>query len=219
METENLNLGILPEPQRLLWPELKATPAHFVLYGGTAIALKLVHRRSVDFDFFAFKSIEPHQLLSEVPYLQGSTVVQNAPNTLSVIVDRNGSVRVSFFGLPNMGYVKEPESADNGIKIASLIDLAGTKVSTVQQRAEARDYVDIDALITKCDITLPTALAAAKAIYGKQFNPQITLKALSYFEDIGLCELPEDVKHRLIKAVREVDLDRLPIMKAVQKEQ
>jgi hypothetical protein len=53
-------------------------------------------------------------------------------------------------------------------------------------------------------------LAAARAIYGARFNPQITLKALSYFDDGTLRRIPRVVKDRLARAVREVDLDRLP---------
>ncbi|MBF0334499.1 MAG: nucleotidyl transferase AbiEii/AbiGii toxin family protein, partial [Alphaproteobacteria bacterium] len=45
-------LDILPPAQRRLWDALSAVPPEFVLYGGTAIALHLGHRRSVDFDFF-----------------------------------------------------------------------------------------------------------------------------------------------------------------------
>jgi len=37
-------LNILPASQRAIWKELKATPKHFVLYGGTALALRLGHR-------------------------------------------------------------------------------------------------------------------------------------------------------------------------------
>jgi hypothetical protein len=90
-----------------------------------------------------------------------------------------------------------------------LIDLAGTKASVVQVRPEAKDYRDIDALMA-AGIDLPQGLAAAKAIYGPSFNPQITLKALSYFEDGNLAQLPDDVKERLAGAARAVDLDRLP---------
>jgi hypothetical protein len=46
-------LDILPEPQQRLWPELAEIPAEFVLYGGTAVALHLGHRQSVDFVFSA----------------------------------------------------------------------------------------------------------------------------------------------------------------------
>lgn len=46
-------LNILPEAQRQLWPALDETDSlGFVLYGGTAIALRVGHRPSVDFDFF-----------------------------------------------------------------------------------------------------------------------------------------------------------------------
>jgi hypothetical protein len=96
--------------------------------------------------------------------------------------------------------------------VASLLDLAGTKVSVVQMRAEAKDYLDIDALLTDGRIDLPTALAAAQAIYGMPFNPQNTLKALSYFEGGNLRRLPRPVRGRLARAARDVDLDRLPVI-------
>jgi hypothetical protein len=101
-------------------------------------------------------------------------------------------------------------TADNGLGIASLLDLAGTKASVVQVRAEAKDYIDIDALITAGKVDLPLALSAAQRLYGSTFNPQITLKALSFFDDGDLRLLSEDVKLRLATAAREVDLDHLP---------
>jgi len=101
-------------------------------------------------------------------------------------------------------------SNDNGLKIASLLDLAGTKASVVQVRPEAKDYLDLDILITRGGITLAVALSAAQGLYGTSFNPQITLKALSYYEDGDLRTLPEDAKTRLATAARNVDLDHLP---------
>jgi Nucleotidyl transferase AbiEii toxin, Type IV TA system len=60
----NPRLDILPDVQQRLWPELAQTPDNFTLYGGTAIALRLGHRQSVDFDFFALtSSFEPPQQL------------------------------------------------------------------------------------------------------------------------------------------------------------
>jgi hypothetical protein len=122
-------------------------------------------------------------------------------------------VRLSFFGVPGIPRLSPPLIApDNGLRVASLLDLAGTKVSVVQMRAEAKDYIDIDALLTDGRIDLPTALAAARAIHGTQFNPQSTLKALSYFDDGNLRRLSPSVKDRLAKAAREVDLDYLPVI-------
>jgi Nucleotidyl transferase AbiEii toxin, Type IV TA system len=204
-------LEILPAPQRRLWDELGCVPVSFVLYGGTAIALHLAHRASVDFDFFADHVFDPSELMAELPFMADAEITQRARNTLTGIVERQGAVTVSFFGVPEIRRLAVPHQApDNGLKVASLLDLAGTKASVVQVRAEAKDYLDMDALITRAAIDLPTALAAGQAIYGMQFNPEITLKALSYFDDGNLRQLPADVKTRLATAAREVDLDRLP---------
>jgi len=99
---------------------------------------------------------------------------------------------------------------DNGLRVASLLDLAGTKASVLQLRAEAKDYIDLDALLRSGHIDLPTALSAAGALYGAAFNSEITLEALSYIEDGNLRDLPDAMKMRLVTAAREVDLDHLP---------
>jgi len=204
-------LDILPEPQRRFWNELAGVPLEFALYGGTAIALHLGHRQSVDFDFFGTQPFDPAQLAAAIPFMASATITQRGPNTLSGIVDRAGPVRLSFFGLPSIPRLAPPHVAsDNGLQVASLLDLAGTKASVVQVRAEAKDYTDIDAILREGHINLSTALAAAQAIYGTQFNAQITLKALSFFDDGNLRRLPNATKDRLAKAVRDVDLDRLP---------
>jgi Nucleotidyl transferase AbiEii toxin, Type IV TA system len=204
-------LDILPAAQRRLWPELGAVPGEFVLYGGTALALHLGHRDSVDFDFFGRVALNVPLLENNVPFMSGARVFQRDKNTLSAIVDRGGPVQVSFFGVPKIKQVRDAHVApDNGVKIASLLDLAGTKASVIQLRAEPKDYIDIDALMRLGRISLPLALASASKIYGTSFNPEITLKALSYFEDEGVKELAEDLKVRLSSAAREVDLERLP---------
>jgi hypothetical protein len=204
-------LDILPSAQRRLWPELDQVPAEFTLYGGTAIALHLGHRPSVDFDFFGNRPFDPAKLQAAIPFLAGALATRREKNTLTAILNRGGDVTVSFFGVPNLPRLVAPlVSDDNGLKIASLLDLAGTKASVVQLRAEAKDYLDLDTLMTKGGITLPMALTAAQALYGTSFNPQITLKSLSYFDDGDLRSLPEESKARLVTAARDVDLDRLP---------
>jgi hypothetical protein len=204
-------LDVLPRPQRTLWDELGAVPEEFVLYGGTGLALYLGHRQSVDFDFFGDKTFEPRQLAVQLPLLAGAAIIQQAPNTLGVILDRGGPVKLSFFGVPGLRRLRAPLiAAGNGLRVASLLDLAGTKASVVQQRAEAKDYIDIDAILTDGRISLAMALAAARAIYGPNFNPLITLKALSYFDDGDLADLPPETKVRLVAAARVVDPARLP---------
>lgn len=206
-------LDVLPPPQRRLWPELRAVPPHFVLYGGTAIALQLGHRISIDFDLFADRGFDPDRLYRELPFLAGSQVIQKAADTLTCLIERGGTVQVSLFGVPQLSRVHAPLVApDNALKVAALIDLAGTKAAVIQKRAEARDYLDLDALLASGSVDLPAALAAGCVIYGRMFNPQITLKALSFYEDGNLPSLPGEVQRRLLEAVRAVDLDRLPAL-------
>jgi hypothetical protein len=206
-------LDILPELQRRLWTELGSVPSMFVLYGGTAVALHLGHRQSVDFDFFAETSFDPEALALSVPLLTEATILQQAASTLTVIVDKDGPVRLSFFGLPNLRRLSPPlVSPDTGMRVATLLDLAGTKAEVVQRRAEAKDYIDLDAIFTDGRVNLPMALAAGRRIHGVRFNPQITLKALSFFGDGNLTSLPDATRARLVQAVRGVDLDRLPIV-------
>lgn len=110
---------------------------------------------------------------------------------------------MSFFGLPAFPRLSPPLVAPgNGLQVASLLDLSGTKTSVVQVRAEAKDYIDLDGLLCEGRIDLPTALAAAQAIYGTAFNPQNTLKALSYFKDGNLPRLlsPSGIGWRALPA-------------------
>jgi hypothetical protein len=209
-------LDILPPAQRRLWEELADVPREFTLYGGTAIALHLGHRESVDFDFFGINHFDPDILLASMSFLSLPEVVQRQADALTVRVERGGPVLMSFFATPHLGHVEAPVVApDNGLKIAALIDLAGMKADVVQKRAETKDYVDIDAII-RAGIDLPHALAAARAIQGPGFNPQITLKALSFFGDGNLRTLSDALKRRLQDAVRGVDLLHLPLVSVVQ---
>lgn len=204
------HLEILPPPQRRLWDELHQVPAPFVLYGGTAIALRLGHRQSVDFDFSGQCAIDALTFSDSIEFLKGAQVLQRDRNTLTALVERGGPVQVSFFGVPALPRLLPPDVVpSNGLQVASLIDLAGTKASVVQIRGEAKDYLDIDALIG-AGIPLPQMLTAARMLYGASFNPQITLKALSYYADGNLTQLPNEVKSRLAAAARETDLDHLP---------
>jgi hypothetical protein len=211
-------LDILPAAQQRLWPELAKTPDHFTLYGGTAIALRLGHRQSVDFDFFSPTSFEPRSLLEAVPYLKGAVVRKSSANNLTVTVDRGDPVQLSFFGNLDLGQVAAAElAAGPQFQAASLIDLAGMKAAVVTQRAEVRDYLDIHALLTKADISLPQMLAAGAIIYGSEFNPLLSLKAISYHDDPTLADLSKKIRRELIEAVQATDPAQLPALSAVRK--
>ena len=203
-------LDILPPAQRRLWDELGETPPGFVLYGGTAIALRLAHRHSEDFDFFSNQNFEPRELLNGVRYLKASTVRQESANTLTCRIDRSGRVLVSFFGGLSLNRVADPDLASGTrLPVASLLDLAATKLVVVVQRASLKDYLDLDAIL-QTGIDLPTALAAARAVHGEQFNPLLSLKALTFFEEGDVKRLEPERRHRLSAAARAVNIHKLP---------
>lgn len=203
-------LDVLPPAQRRLWQELGGVPEGFVLYGGTAIALHLGHRVSVDFDFFGDRAFDPDDMMESIPFLADAEVVQRDVNTLTCIVDRGDPVQVSFFGVPRLPRLRPAlRTSAPAVSVASLLDLGGAKAAVVQKRAEAKDYIDIDALIL-AGLGLDVALSAGKLMYGASFNPQITLKALTYFQEPALASLPDDLRLRLLEAVREVDPNDLP---------
>lgn len=201
-------LEVLPPSQQRLWLELAQTPGHFTLYGGTALALRLGHRSSADFDFFSNQNFDPDELGRRVAFLRGAERVQVAENTLTCRVERDGPVLVAFFGGLGLGRAA-PRDRVRGmaLHVASLLDLAGTKAAVVQKRAEAKDYLDLDALI-RHGIDLPTVLVAGRLVYGDAFNPVVTLKALSYFKDVPA--VPSEVQARLAAAVAAVDPRQLP---------
>jgi hypothetical protein len=197
-------LHILPPSQRRLWADLRDVPKDFVLYGGTAVGLWLGHRTSVDFDFFSTTPFSPEELFTRIPWLTGGIRLQSQPNTLTLVLEREGEVKVSFFGGLTFGRVGNPEqTGDIGLAVASGLELAATKSRVVIERAERKDYLDMAALL-KSGVGLSEALGAACALYGDQFNPMITLKAFSYFADGDLPRLPEEVKRFLSQEASQV---------------
>ena len=205
-------LEILPPEQKKLWSLLYSTPDHFILYGGTAIALRLAHRTSVDFDFFSKESFIPDQLYKNITYLKNAEIIQKAQNTLTCLVPiQNTVVKVSFFGGIDLKQINPPSLiAENKIRIASLLDLFGMKCSTICTRIEAKDYLDIYAIISQGNLPLYQGLAAAQAIYEKQYQPLMTLKALACFEGGDLKNLDTQTKKNLTEKVKEISLEKIP---------
>ena len=178
-------LDVLPDEQRRLWPALSDIPDSFVLYGGTALALRLGHRSSVDFDFFSSGAID-FDALFRLPFVTWADVLQREPDTLTVSTVHGGTtnpVKVSFFGGIDTGRVGNPERTEDGVlRVASLLDLFGTKLKVLLQRVAARDYLDLAAIL-RTGVPLKDGLGAAGALYGPQFPPAEAVKALSYFEE------------------------------------
>jgi len=213
-------MDILPRAQKCLWPELKnSVKLGFTLYGGTAIALRLGHRNSVDFDFFSEKPLNRRAIKAAFPFIERSTTLQDHDNTWVLNVPSGDMereyVKLSFFGTISFGRVGEPELTQDGVLlVASFDDLMATKLKVILQRAEAKDYRDIAAMID-ANVSLPRGLASARRMYGTNFQPSESLKALVYFNDGDLNSLAIKERQTLIEAVKCVR--ELPEMKLSSK--
>lgn len=209
-------LNILPRAQRSLWPHLADLPDHFVLYGGTAIALRLGHRESVDFDFFSdvpLDEAQKAQLLSEVAWLVGANVLHSDKNTLTLSLRHAGSdIKLSFFGGIRTGRVGAPDMTDDAVLcVASLDDLMAHKLKVVHDRAEGRDYQDI-AVLLEHGQSLPNGLAAMAALFGPHMPAMITVKSLTFFDDLNEpWRLTKEMKATLLTACRQLNAQGDPV--------
>jgi hypothetical protein len=209
MKTFSPHTKILPESQRRLWPELAPLRERgFVLYGGTAVALQLGHRSSVDFDFFTEKNFEYLELIKILPWLADTNKYQESENTLTV---EYKGVKISFFGGLDFGRVGEPKTTDDGIlEVASLEDLLGLKLATILSRVNVKDYHDIAAML-KDGQSLGAGLATAQILYRESFTVDENLRALSYFDGRGMNELSEDEKNIILTAITSIHR-KLPLV-------
>ena len=198
-------LQILPMAQQQLWSSLAVLrQVGFVLYGGTAIALRYGHRISVDFDFFTSRPLDRSALVRELPWLLQADVLQDQPETLTVLspsTEDQPPVKVSWFGGLSFGRVCDPDLSSDGVAlVASPLDLLATKLKVVLQRAEKKDYADVAQLL-QAGLRLDDGLAAARALYGTGFPVNECLKALVYFADGDVNELPSPARQQLEQAV------------------
>jgi hypothetical protein len=166
------------------------------------VALRLGHRPSQDFDLFSSEPLDIDALYATISFLSDSTPLRREPDSLTVLVDRRGPVKVSFFGGIAIGCVDSPEMTEDGVlQVASLRDLLGTKLKVLLQRVEAKDYRDIAALL-RAGLTLGEGLAAAQVLYEGQFPPAEALRALVYFNGGDLDVLENEVRIFLTETVR-----------------
>lgn len=199
-------LDVLTLAQREVWERLASAAAMgFVLYGGTAIALQLGHRQSIDFDFFCSNPLDKNALRAAMPFLNRASVQQDGPNTLVVSASMpSGLVKLSFFGGIGFGRVNDPVQSNDGVMlVASLDDLMATKLKAILDRAEVKDYRDLAAMIS-AGASLPKALSAFRAMF--RAEPRTALMAIGYFKDGDIGSLTPREKQTLVDARDSVRL-------------
>jgi hypothetical protein len=212
-------LEILPRAQRAFWDRHAGSiPPGWVLYGGTAVALRYGHRTSVDLDFFSDLDLDEDALRGGIEPLRDGTVLVRRPDTLTVAAPvGDGEVRLSFFGGIGFGRVAEPDGPPGKFPIAAPLDLLATKLKVLIQRVEARDYLDVEVLL-RSGLTLNQGVSAAQALFPEQVNPLDIAKAVGWFKEGDLdARLPESVKDYLAAAAASFQPDT-QAMKLVARE-
>jgi Nucleotidyl transferase AbiEii toxin, Type IV TA system len=197
---------ILPPAQRRLWPALAPLKEMgYSLYGGTALALRFGHRRSLDFDFFTERTLDRKALETDLPWFRSGTVLRAEPDThvlLAAVPRSRREVKVSFFGGLRFGRVGTPELSDDGvILVASVRDLLATKLKALFDRVEPKDYLDIAEILSQQGDLLQ-GLSDAVALFGKPFSPAECLRVLCWFGEPGLGSLPAGCRRTLETRVK-----------------
>jgi hypothetical protein len=208
-------IDVLPPAQRQIWPQLApAAGLSFVVYGGTAVALCLGHRTSVDFDFFRTEPLDKDQLRSTLACFAEAVILQDEIDTLAVSVPvGSAAVKLSFFGGIHFGRVGEPlQTADGVMLVASMDDLMATKLKATLDRAEARDYRDTAAML-RHGASLERGLGAFRTLF--KGEPATVLRALGWFEDGDLPSLSKADRDVLTSARDRVqEVPSVPIVSA-----
>ncbi len=151
----------------------------FYLAGGTALALQIGHRLSVDFDFFTKTEFNPNELMEKIKLVfkkYNPVEIQNEKNTLLVIVN---DVKLSFFYLP-YPLLAKPKN-EQYIRLASIKDIGCMKLSAIISRATNKDYIDLYFILQI--ISLKDLLKYAKKKM-PELDQNLILKSLIYFKDI-----------------------------------
>ncbi|MGA8649447.1 MAG: nucleotidyl transferase AbiEii/AbiGii toxin family protein [Xanthobacteraceae bacterium] len=134
-------------------------------------------------------------------FMHDARIIQEERNTLVVIATMpSGPVKLSFFGGLDIGRINDPLlTKDSTLLVASLDDLLATKLKAILDRAEAKDYRDISAMLA-AGVSLEKALGG----FGKMYRrvPALALRALGFFRDGDLPALPEK-DQQLLRAARD----------------
>ena len=149
----------------------------YYLAGGTALALQLGHRTSLDFDFYNERHFDSGELFSKLQEVFGDRINERHREEDTLTGDIDG-IHFSFFWYkyPLIRKLKEFE----GTSLASIEDIAAMKIIAIVQRGTRRDFIDIYYLLRKVD--LDTLFFWTEEKY-PNFNRYSGLRGIIYFED------------------------------------
>ena len=157
----------------------------FYLAGGTALALHLGHRRSIDLDFFSAQPFDEDRLIAAVQALPEFSVLSKSTQTVHLHVS---GTKVSFIGY---GYpLLFPLEDFRGLPVADVRDIACMKLSALAGRGSRRDFVDL--YVTARQYGLPQILDFFHRKFADaRYSTLHLLKSLTYFADAEKEPMPD----------------------------
>ena len=174
---------ILTEQQIKLLPLIEKFSKDFGLVGGTAIALHIGHRESIDFDLFTLDEFDPSKIKRKITNgFKVEKLFVNETDEYTVLI--NG-VKITFLRYPF--HIEFKDELDKIIKVADLLTLSAMKAYALGRRAKWKDYVDMH-FILKNFHGMAEIIKTAKEIFSSEFNEKIFRAQLAYFEDIDYTE-------------------------------
>jgi hypothetical protein len=200
---------IFSEDQLDLLPLVKQFVREFYLVGGTAIALHIGHRRSIDFDLFKSSAFNSKKIISKIAISKyPHTITRRVTEQMNLTIH---DVKFTFFEFPFK--IDAKCKFENVIKMPNLIDLAAMKAYALGRRSKWKDYVDLY-FILKDYYSINEIASKSDEIFGQMFSSKLFRAQLSYFKDIDYSEpveyigpaIPEDeIKNFLIDKAIEFD--------------
>lgn len=174
---------ILTGDQKALLPLIYRFANTFGLVGGTAVALYLGHRRSIDFDLFTEKKFGNLSIKKEIEkYFKIKEIIIDRKGEYTVIVT---NVKLTFYQYPYS--IEYSKNLDKVIRLPDLLTLAAMKAHALGRRAKWKDYVDLY-FIMKHYKGLDKIVNQAKTIFKQDFNEKLFRVQLAYFEDMDYSE-------------------------------
>jgi len=178
----------------------------FYLAGGTALALQINHRKSIDLDWFSNKLFSTRKLKEELKKIGNLKINEEEENTLNCILD---GVKISFFYYPYKNLFSFVKYRD--VKLADIRDIACMKIVAISSRGSKKDFIDMFFLLKEFSLKKLLRLFDKK-YKGIKYNHVHILKGLTYFEESEKEPMPiiigeinwRDVKKEIKKEVEKL---------------
>ncbi len=204
--------GILTGKQIELLGLLRAFNEHFYMAGGTALALQIGHRRSVDFDLFSEMPVDTLYITRKIRRAgyDIEATIESSTEELSIVVNQ---IKLTFLEYPFK--IEHEVDFEGIISMPNVLTIAAMKAYTLGRRGKWKDYIDFY-FIFKYHYNLIDVVRKARQIYRGEFNERLFREQLCYFDDIDYTEdviytgeAPgkEDVKEFLINKAVEIPME------------